>query len=272
MSNIVVVDNASTERGTETYLNTLEERGVKVIRRSERQPSVEFAMAMNEAYSASQSKYIAMLPADMQFIAIGTWIERFTRILDNNSKVGSIVLDAQRAVTHGSHRMSPLDDHNFFYDHNRYQVAPWGTLTRREDLAHAFPWDAELDAPALSNLELNTVKRIDAALDHGMFGKKISLVPKVPVAVSIWNDEGHQAKVRLNKRIGKYVPPITRHYYELENYEDLCLDYSVQQVPASIEQIAKPIGWKAPIDDKGQWIKTSVNIDTAGSYVSQDLT
>ena len=44
---IVVVDNASTEEGTEEYLTDLEQRGCRVIRMTARDPSNEFARGLN---------------------------------------------------------------------------------------------------------------------------------------------------------------------------------------------------------------------------------
>ncbi len=44
---VIVVDNASTEEGTEEYLLDLESRGHRVIRMTSRDPSYEFARGLN---------------------------------------------------------------------------------------------------------------------------------------------------------------------------------------------------------------------------------
>ena len=44
---IIIVDNASKEEGTEEYLNDLRDRGFKVFVQEERDPSNEYAKALN---------------------------------------------------------------------------------------------------------------------------------------------------------------------------------------------------------------------------------
>jgi hypothetical protein len=271
MSNIVVIDNASNEQGTDEYLSNLINRGIHVCQRMQREPSLEFAKAMNLGYEVAlqkKAKFIAMLPADMQFVARNKWLNRFVNVMLSNPQIGSLILDAQRRVTHSSHKMISLSS-DYFHDTERYKVAPWGTMTRMEDLALAYPWDSDCHAPALSNLELKTVEHINQQIISNKLNK-ICVVPKIPVAITIWNDEGHQAKVRLNRRIGKYLPAHNHHqYYEIKDYTQLIQEFENEKQPISIEQIAKPISWKAPIDANGNWIKKSLNLDTESEFDSQ---
>ena len=44
---IIVVDNASTEDGTDEYLESLKDRGFKVFVQKERDPANEYAKALN---------------------------------------------------------------------------------------------------------------------------------------------------------------------------------------------------------------------------------
>ena len=60
---IIIVDNASKEEGTEEYLNDLRDRGFKVFVQEERDPSNEYAKALNIIAENATGKYVASIPA-----------------------------------------------------------------------------------------------------------------------------------------------------------------------------------------------------------------
>jgi glycosyltransferase involved in cell wall biosynthesis len=267
--NVIVVDNASIETGTAEYLDSLQRRGCRVISRGFREPKAELAKALNQAFECVTSRHVCMLPADIQFVARGNWLDELSNILDTDSSVGSIVLDAQRAVTHAAHVLSRCGDH--YADASRYIVTPWGALCRTEDQRLAYPWDAEIDAAGLSSLEDNTVKKIHASL-QGPKKNMHSLVLKVPVSITIWNDKGQQAKVRGNSIYGKYVDPVDGvHYYKVYDYEDAKTKFASLDAPVSIEMIAETVGWKAPLDSSGSWIKSGTVMNYSGDACSEDV-
>ena len=74
---IIVVDNASIEGGTEEYLDSLRERGFLVISQKERDPSNEYAKALNLIAENAVGDYVALIPADMQFVVKGGWLKEY---------------------------------------------------------------------------------------------------------------------------------------------------------------------------------------------------
>ena len=103
---IIVVDNASVEPGTEEYLNDIESRGVKVIRKLQRNYANEFAIGLNTIISESTGDYLCLLQGDMQFV-LDNWLQEVVDFYDKNIDiVGSVVLDAQRSEEHTSELQS----------------------------------------------------------------------------------------------------------------------------------------------------------------------
>lgn len=263
---IIVIDNASVEEGTLEYIKSLEDRGIKVIRRIERDPKVEFAHALNKAYDMIDTFACAIIPADTQFVATGEWLHEFVDML-KDERCCSIVLDAQRNITNVGHAMQKFND-SFFIDANRYKVSPWGSLTRKEHLAHAFPCCTSIDASGLSSLEENTVRTIERNMKGAAF------VPTVPVSITIWNDQGSQAKVRYDKRYGKYVEAVDGiHYYEMYRYDQMRTKRNAEHPMLSIpiENAAKTIGWTPLFDKAGNWVKVLLNVENCEQFESTPL-
>ena len=85
---------------------------------------------------------------------------------------------------------------------------------------------------------------------------KSALFPVIPVSIGIYNEQGTNARVRNNTRIGNYVNSVDSYkYYEIFEYEDLMSKYKIHEIPVGIEELAKPIGWKAPMRPNGEWKK-----------------
>ena len=57
---IIVVDNASSEAGTEEYLLEKESEGIRVIRQESRDPSNEFAKALNIICKEANGDFISI--------------------------------------------------------------------------------------------------------------------------------------------------------------------------------------------------------------------
>ena len=74
---IIVVDNASVEPGTDEYLDDLRNRGFSVFKQEERDPSNEYAKALNIIAENAEGDYVAPIPADMQFVAKGKWLREY---------------------------------------------------------------------------------------------------------------------------------------------------------------------------------------------------
>ena len=74
---ILIVDNASVEEGTSEYLDDLQSRGFTVFRREKRDPSNEFALALNTIVENATGEYLIALQSDMQFIIKDKWLSEY---------------------------------------------------------------------------------------------------------------------------------------------------------------------------------------------------
>ncbi len=267
---IIVVDNASTEEGTLEFLDSLRENGVLVVRNETRDPSNEFARGLNTVCNLSTGDFIIPLQGDMQFVIDG-WLTEFVRFYRSNTRtVGCIALDAQRRVTHNSHSKSMTQFFGdgkikFCFDLERPPFAGAGDCMYSREVIEMFsPWsennqnhegtlDSETDM-------LQKVQRIKRSQSLDLY----CAIPAIPAAVAIYTDpRGTNARVRGSRRYGEYWPPrgeLSRYY------ETLSIDHALQEFkefPVSIESIARPIGWKAPIDASGSWMKNPIRPETA---------
>ena len=120
---IIIVDNASIEEGTEEYLKEKENQGFKIIRNSKRDPSNEFARGLNRVWRESKGEYVIITQGDMQFILKNKWLHRYVELFQaNQQNIGCITFDAQRKVTNESHRFSnmlALKDFGFIADSSK---------------------------------------------------------------------------------------------------------------------------------------------------------
>src|SRR3990167_9968324 len=121
---IIFLDNASAEEGTEEFLNEIANKNIKIIRQENRDPHNEFAKALNIFCREAKGDFVVPLQGDMQFILDG-WLEHYVDFCSRNiDDVGCIILDAQRKITNQKHEFSCLlsDKLNFLYDLNRNPV------------------------------------------------------------------------------------------------------------------------------------------------------
>jgi len=266
----IVVDNASVENGTDEYLRELEDRGVKVFRSAQRDPANEFAKGLNTVCKEATGDFIIPLQGDMQFVLDG-WLTEFVSFYKANiNNTGCISLDAQRRVTHRSHERSMT---NFFgegkikfcFDLERSGFSGAGDcMYSRKMVETFFPWnennvnhEGTLDSETAMLEKVKKIKRENSL-------EVYCAVPAIPASIAIYTDQrGTNARVRGNRRYGQYWAakgPRSRYY------ETLTIDVALQryaQFPVSIEDIADPIGWSAPIDSRGSWMKNPIRPESA---------
>lgn len=269
----IVVDNASTEKGTSEYLDSLAQNGVTVIRQPERDPANEFAKGLNLVCSLSKGEYIIPLQGDMQFILDG-WLTEYVNFYQNNKDViGCISLDAQRRVTHNSHAklMSQFTGEGiikFCADLDRPPFSGAGDcMYSRKMVENFYPWREE-NKNHEGNLDSETdmlqkVKRIRSG-PFSTLGELYCIVPSIPASIAIYTDKrGTNARVRGNKRYGDYwaAKGERSRYYEKISLDEAILRFG--KFPVSIEDIASPIGWNLPIDENGNWMKNPIRPDNA---------
>jgi len=265
----IVVDNASVEEGTKEYLDELETRGVKVVRMSVRDPANEFARGLNTVFELSSGEYILPLQGDMQFTVRG-WLQEFVDFYSENVETtGCICLDAQRRVTHESHRHAMKNfvgagTFKFCYDLVRPPFCGAGdVMYARRWVQKFYPWNIKnqnhegtMDSETFMLQKSKSIRESERL-------QLYCAVPSIPVSVAIYTDSrGTNARVRGSRRYGDYWPPKESYkYYEVHDLADAAL--SAKSIPSPIEEAALPVGWIAPIDEKGSWMKNPIRPETA---------
>ena len=270
---VIVVDNASTEEGTEEYLLDLESRGHRVIRMTARDPSNEFARGLNTIVRESSGQYVVMLQGDMQFIVRGQWLDEYVKIYEENPGIGCITFDAQRAVTNQRARLTQpgtVGSYSFVADLSRPPTSGAADVMYHRAVLHAIgPWAEQNDQHEYSgDSETKMLNHISAIKEAHPELPWATVMPLYPVAISIYTDaRGTNARVRKFRRYGDYWPPTEGYtYYEIKDYDDVISleGYSERTVPYSIEEVAVAAGdWSLPKDVNGAWLKNPIRPEDA---------
>jgi len=266
---IIIIDNASVEDGTEEYLKEKEEQGLKVIRKKFRDPSNEFAKGLNTIVRESTGDFIFPLQGDMQFIVKGGWLQEFVKFYqENNKHVGFIMLDAQRKIRNATESFTkPVgNEFKFVYSLSRNPInGAADVMYSREIIDLIYPWNEKnKNHEGGNDSETAMLEKINSYItDNNM--QVLCTIPMFPVSIGIFTDAGGtNARVRDNKRYGDYWQPKEDFkYYEIYEYND-CLKRFDDEKPLGIEDVAIPIGWKKPVDINGNWLKNPINPNTAG--------
>lgn len=269
---VIVVDNASVEEDTKEYLLSLENRGINVIRKNERNFSNEFAMGLNSIISNSSGDYLCMLQGDMQFVLPG-WLNDVISFYERNlDVVGSIMLDAQRRVTHDSHKIIPFPSdrssifckNNFFADVSRDPIMPAAdALFSRQVIDQIAPWSEDnVNHEGSMDSENEMRYRVLGMMKQGKIPRYITALASVPQAIAIYTDaRGTQGRVRGNKRYGDYWKAKDKTGWK---YYDFISEGEFDRNKInSIEDVARPIGFSKFIDANGGWLKNPIKPETA---------
>ena len=269
---IIVVDNASAEPGTEEYLKSLEIRGAKVIRKIERDPANEYAIGLNEIARLSTGDYVCMLQGDMQFV-VDDWLHEIVKFYDLNvDVVGSFMLDAQRKITVASHdikqfnqeRMPVASKNKYFADLTRDPISPAAdVLYSRHVLEKIAPWsERNVNHEGSLDSENEMRFRIREMMSKGEMQKYVTAFSAVPQSIAIYTDpRGTQGRVRGNKRYGSYWE--AKDDSKWKYYEYIKIEEFDTNSPKSIEDIARPIGFSKMLDFQGNWLKNPIRQETA---------
>ena len=266
---MIIIDNASVENGTEQYLQEKEKQGFLVVRKKERDPKNEFAKGLNKIYELSKGKYVVPLQADSQFIIKDKWLHEYVDFYekDANNQIGCITLDAQRKITNESHKYSQVFRTNsgfgFLADLHRPPTCGAGdVMYSKKILDIIYPWSEnnkqhEYDGDSETKM-LNKVKKMHAEGKHVFY----TFCPIMPVSIAIYTDPiGTNARVRGNKIYGQYwEAKKDNQYYEMISYENCLTRYNFNQrnLPINIEEVAQCIDHGPYIDNSGSWLKNPI--------------
>ena len=264
----IVVDCASVEEGTDKYLTELKGRGVNVKKFAKRDPVNEFAHSLNFIVENTHGKYVIIMQGDQQFIVNSGWLDNYVAFAEENLNISYILLDAQRRVRiqQTADKYEPVND-SFFIDHGRASLAGAADVFfRTSAVQHFYPWNTNNEAfeGNATNSEDEMLKKVRAS---GIAWA--AAIPKVPVSLVLHTDaRGTNARVRGNKRYGDYWQ--ARHsngwqYYEIYEYKDIIKKFADRTLPVSIEDVVSTIGFQAPLDASGNWMKNPVRPESCSS-------
>ena len=253
---IILIDNASVEEGTEEYLQEKEKQGIKVIRQEKRAPANEFAKALNMIVREASGDYICPVQGDIQFTVKNGWLEDYVKLYEKYDDVGCISFDAQRNVRNADGMFSNLigdSEFKFVYNFKKYPVSGAGDVMFSKQVLEGGP-----------DSETKMLQKVNQILERT--NKRLwQVMPMYPIASVIYTDpRGTNTRVRGNKRYGAYWPPKEDYrYYEIVDYDDAVDKIEDLKIPVGIEDTAVGVGWQSPIDEQGNWRKNPIRPETA---------
>jgi glycosyltransferase involved in cell wall biosynthesis len=280
----IVSDNNSVEAGLRAYIEGLDWVQHKWFR------TQTHAGAMNEIVERAAGDYVLIWPEDVQFVVEGDWMGALLETLDRHPWIGSVGLNFLRRKTlrrllgppgwadvgpilgdlrRGRLRVPRAVEGLRTFGWRLPGVIASGipSLTRRAFWRELGPW--KISDPSQSNIIDSSLGAEDDMIarfqSSGRRWHQATLMK--PVAADIINDDlGCKAKIRKGKRYGRYTPPPGgEFYYEIRRESDL--PAGENGLPLCFEDHVRPLGFRLPLDDRGDLRKTS--IDT--SIVSEIL-
>jgi|TARA_Y100000310_G_scaffold341219_1_gene439684 glycosyltransferase involved in cell wall biosynthesis len=265
----ILIDNASIEEGTEEYLQEKEKQGIKVIRQEKRDPANEFAKALNMIVREATGDYICPVQGDIQFTVKNGWLEDYVKLYEKYDDIGSISFDAQRNVRNAGGMFSNLigdSEFKFVYNFKKYPVSGAGdVMFSKQVLEMMYPWEEENEKfEGGPDSETKMLQKVNQILERT--NKRLwQVMPMYPIASVIYTDpRGTNARIRGNKRYGKYWPPKEDYrYYKIIDYEDALEKIKNRTIPVGIEDAAQGAGWDPPVDECGNWKKNPIRPETA---------
>ena len=276
---IVFIDNASIEEGTNGFIEKIRGLGVKTIKQSTRDPANEYAKALNVFCNEATGDFIVPLQGDMQFVLNG-WLEHYVDFYSKNiDDVGCIILDAQRTITNQKHQFTcPVGDNfNFVYDLHRNPIMGAADCFYSKKIIDCIkPWSEDNRShEGGQDSETAMLTKIRKFLEHNYTLTYKCAMPIIPVSAAIYTDmRGTNARIRGNKRYGDYWEAKqseisgaekNNFYYEILNSLEQAEKYKSRTIPVGIEEIIKPIGFDLPIDFNGNLLKNPIRPETATS-------
>lgn len=270
----IIVDNASIEPGLREYLESLEFVQQKIFR-AQRRPSTEHLEAMNAIIERSHAECVMILPEDAQFIIQGAWMADFVALVQGDPGVGTVSFDAQRRATiakffgasQGPARWLPAHRRRrrrwtssgaefIGYGRSKPGIAGAGILSfgRTELWRRLGPWKAcgkQTVADSTGGGEREMLQRLAGSRLH-----LERVLTRIPVCAALVTDPvGTRARVRGNRRYGRYAPPPEgRFYYRIWDETDLA-GLGAGELPIAFEEIVRPMQFELPVDAQGRLLK-----------------
>lgn len=262
----ICIDDDSKEPGTQEYLQTLKNRGWKVINQQDRREKSkqaigeikhvidEFSSALNIFLEESTGEIIAPLQGDMQFIRKG-WIGEYVSLFQERDDVFAVMLDAQRKIRllNSSFQKIETKKGTFAIQAGR-NIPGAGDCFYRKDLVKTIGgWHIN---------KKNNAENLFTLLGRDIFyNKKKTFIPWLPVSIAIYTDpRGTNGRVRGDKRYGLYWEALKDNQYYQWVDQDRLKNNKLVDRPYAIEDLVIANGdWELPIDENGFWKKNPIN-------------
>jgi glycosyltransferase involved in cell wall biosynthesis len=282
----IVVDNASIEPGLREYVDGLDFVAQRVFA-ERRSPSTEAAEALNTIIARASASHVLLLTDDVQFVVKGIrWLDAVFELAAEHSWVGSIMPLALRRVTINryfdtgiGHLLLPGFFPRKLHTHDGAITA---VCFKRSELGitHSALGITAVDVwrkigPFRSSGARQTVQDAGAGAEddvvrrYGGAGLRLrKALLEVPVMAEIITDpNGTQARVRGNRRYGRYFAPPdgTLYYRILSESEAAALPKRGSAV--AFEDIVQPIGFELPYDAHGNRLKNPVGADGPFTWI-----
>lgn len=285
----IVVDNASVEPGLREYLDGLDFVEHKVFR-AERSPATEAATALNTIIELTAAPRVLLLTDDVQFIVRGTqWFDGAIEIATRNTDVGSIMPIALRRPTLAkyfdsglAHWLAPgrfpprrrsadgttgvvlFPRSEIGMTHSALGITPI-EMWRRIGPFRAGASQTLMDAGG--GAEDDMVRRYRGS---GITARKALL--ETPVLAEIITDpSGTQARVRGNRRYGRYfAPPQGGSYYRIWSEVEAAARPRAGSA-TSFEEIVVPLGFELPYDSRGDRLKGTLGPNDSFEWLLPSL-
>jgi glycosyltransferase involved in cell wall biosynthesis len=282
----IVVDNASIESGLREYVESVDFLSQRVFR-ERRSPATEAAEALNTIIERASAPYVLLLTDDVQFIVRGDrWLHETLKMAQAHPEIGSVMPIALRRVTIRKHFQSSVGARLFPATYPKRLPTANG-----EPLAITFPKrELGITHSALGITSVATWRKVgpfrttaarQTVQDAGA-GAEDDLVRRyrqsglrlrkalleVPVLAEIITDpRGTQARVRGNRRYGRYLaPPDGLFYYRILDAAEAAA--TPRRGPAiAFEDIVQPLGFSLPFDEQGNRLKGPLGADDPFEWI-----
>lgn len=288
----IVSDNESDEPGLRTYLESCAWIQHKWFKKQ------THAAAMNEIVERATGEYLLIWPEDVQFTVRGDWMADLVELLDRHSWLGSICLDYMRRAT-----LETIFSPSLLALRNRWldEALRYRWHFRRSRIIRSsrgfalrsFGWTKQgvcgSGIPSLTRTEVwralgpwrtadGPTRLIDSSLGaeddmvQRFYRSRRPLqgaTPLIPVAADIITDPtGCKAKVRGRFRYGVYMPPPDgTFYYRIRDLSEL--KPRADNLPLSFAEGVEPLGFRIPVDARGDRLKSSINLSVAFDLATQ---
>jgi glycosyltransferase involved in cell wall biosynthesis len=252
----ILVDNGSSEKGFEKFLDNCEKSYEKVFRRKNRDWINDEYHAKNTIIENATSDIILFLQDDLQFIGDQ---EILFSLVDDFRKIPVMCLDVNgvRKITLQNtlgNQYVLTENNNKFWVTSNNHFQTMGLFKKNVfDNLGSYP----IDWPEEKEYWGRSEDWYDSNIKKRFPGTQITLKNHVPIFIPVWNDpRGGYAFIRGEKRYGNYLDPVSSNglYYdhlEQSEYNNLMKN----DAPSSFAEVAKPSGWTYSKNEIGDQIK-----------------